>query len=476
MWIIVFIIKSQDLVKHIASFGYDLDEKWRADSDRGTILYQCCQECETHRDMIGILLDLGADPNNLNGRMLTTSVHLLIENGEWDLYERFIHHPNININLRNSLGSTILHHLVQFADIATLSEFLELTTYDINAQDTFGYTALHQATLLRKTDAIRKLLDVYGIRLDICDKQGRTPLTVATFWGYKDVALTLIEYSKVFPTPNPDQLSSLVCAAKQGDKALTHILLLKHRFKNLDHHIDMSGKTVLHHIAINNWPDILEEILQNADKNTSIDKLDHSGKSTLHYAATLGNTEACRVLLNYGASVRLQDRNGQTAAHAAANAGFTDTLMVLLAAKNLDVNQWDQQGRNLVHWAATIDSTKVMELVLKKQADVNIARRDNMRLMPIDIAFNCECPNVGRLLEREMRLRNSTTIFVNIYDWDSLYSNTIADFMDIDDPSLEIYEEPLLVRESKRQKITHAEWEYTHLKWPEEHWGLVDIR
>jgi ankyrin repeat protein len=430
------------------------------------------------KDMSFLLLELGANPNDKDRALSTTSLQDVVIWGAWDLYGKFVHHPRINLDLRNSAGRAVLHYLVQFADFDTLSHFLNLPEFDVNVQDNQGNTPLHVATTLRKLDVMKRLLDVYGIRLDLTDNMGRTPLTVATYWGYHDAALVLIEHSKAFPTPERGQLSSLICAAKQDDLDLTQILLDKYRYQNLDYHIDLSGKGVLHYVAINNWAHVLERILSHGDENTNVNKIDHSGGSALHCAAALGNTACCEILLKHGASARLQDRNGRTAAHAAADAGFMDTLTVLVRADDVDVNQRDHQGRNLVHWAATIDCVDVMEEVLQRQPTVEIARRDNMGRMPMDIAFICKCPNVGRFLEREMGLRRATSLWVNIYNWDGLYSNAVVELdgtTDEKDDYWRMREDSLLFRESIRKKGTEKEWEDLHRRYPDERWALVTV-
>jgi ankyrin repeat protein len=346
----IFQFESPDLVKAFANHGYDLDEKWQQNPDARTALNICCSQADSTNmeAMATLLLDLGAGPNDPGEKVTATCLQHCLALGAKDLYEKLLRHPKIHINTRNRSGRTILHSLVQNGDRRALANLFSNSDVDINMQDALGYTPLHLATMLRKLDVLKFLLEAYGIRLDLTDKQGRTPLTLATFWDFKDAAVVLIDHSQAFPTPERDQLSSLVCAAKHGDLVLTTTLLEKYRYTNLNYHMDLSGKSVLHHAAANNWSEVLEKCLMRHDDSTNINQIDHSGGTALHSAAVFGNTASCQVLLRYGASVRLQDRNGRTAAHAAADAGFKDTLMCLLQNDDVDVNQRDHQGRNLM--------------------------------------------------------------------------------------------------------------------------------
>lgn len=249
----IFHFESKDLVKSFANHGYDLDEKWQGDSHARTALNFCCgmSKSDGMRAMASLLLNLGASPNDPDEKATTTCLQHCIETGAKELFESLLRYPAINLNIRNRLGRAVLHSVVQHDDRQTLTNLLENADLDINVQDALGYTPLHLATMLRKLNTMRCLLQAYGIRLDLTDKQGRTPLTMAAFWGFKDAAVVLIDHSQAFPTPERDQLSSLVCAAKQGDLSLTKILLEKYRYANLNFHMDLSGKGVLHHAAAN---------------------------------------------------------------------------------------------------------------------------------------------------------------------------------------------------------------------------------
>jgi hypothetical protein len=118
----------------------------------------------------------------------------------------------------------------------------------------------------------------------------------------------------------------------------------------------------------------------------------------------MGNVASVKILLRYGANVRFQDRNGWTAAHAAAHSGFKEALMVLLRVPELDVNQRDNYGRNLIHWTATVDWVDVVDTVLQLP-NPELLRRDKYDNLPRDIAVMCHCWNVFDFLNEEMAKR-----------------------------------------------------------------------
>ena len=240
------------------------------------------------------------------------------------------------------------------------------------------------------------------------------------------------------------------------------------KYKDLHLHVDASGKGILHLSAINDWSDTLHQCLTKGDAHLNVNQIDHSGGTTLHSAARLGNTESCRVLVVHGANLQLQDRLGRTAAQVVANAGFRDTLMVLLQSGRIDPNQRDHQGRNLVHWASTLDCVDVMERILSMPG-VELARRDSGVAMLIDIAKRCMSARVGKYLGEEMLRRGIDPRWCVGFGLGMMYRSPEVQPEDIDawDSS---------PKSNWDQKLNgFAEWEKVHREYPEERWALCDL-
>ncbi|KAM7184442.1 hypothetical protein V8F20_012226 [Naviculisporaceae sp. PSN 640] len=463
------------LIKEFANHGYDLNETWQLPADRGSPLSWCLwqvgsvDETRKHdyKGLVRLLLKLGAHPDPSVGRCVS-NFDLVVRAKCWDILDIMIRHPQCNPSHRDEQGRYILHFLVEHGAQDVLQKFLDDYDIDINIQDITGSTPLHVAAAKGNEAIVRTLLNVYSIRPDLTDQYGRTPLTVATYWGLQRVALVFLEHSQAFPTPEVGKMSALCFSAKHGQLEMCRKLLEACKYKNLERHLDESGKGICHHAAINNWTHLLRLCL--GANGVMANQIDHSGGTPLHVAARLGNTESCQVLIAHGANVRLQDRLGRTAAQIAADAGFGDTLMAILDSGTVDPNQWDHQGRNLVHWVATVDSTVVMRRVLDLPG-VEIARRDRYGAMPIQIAERCKSANVGKLLAKEMERRGLNPAWYAGYAWDLMYRS----------PEVDIEQEEERLRQARASYVDpytdsrHKEWEEVARKYPEAQWGLVVV-
>ncbi|KAF4460609.1 ankyrin 23 unc44 protein [Fusarium albosuccineum] len=374
-----------------------------------------------------------------------------------------LRHPKFDPNQTDSNGQSALHHLIELGGDEAIFELLENKAVEVNIQDRFGSTPLHLAVARQRSEIVRRLLLAQHIRLDLIDKLGRTPLALATWWGLKQIALIIIERSEAFPTPEISQVSPLLSAAKHGDEEIVRVILPKTRYKGIGRDLDESGKGFLHHATMNNWHDMIETCLMLSDINT--DQIDHSGATALHYGAKLGCTESCRVLLEYGASTRLQDRNGRNAAQMAAEAGFKDTLMLIVREGNVDANQRDHQGRNLVHWAATLDCLDVMQFICQ-QPDVDVARRDNSGKLPIAYAWPCQCPKVGRYLSLRMKYLAALSVpWEDPYNWDRVFEVAAAQYIKTQLDAKKMTEASKLAEERRQEEARNLSRDERRGQW-----------
>lgn len=79
----------------------------------------------------------------------------------------------------------------------------------------------------------------------------------------------------------------------------------------------------------------LRRLLEAREGKINLNVFDAEGQTALHQSCQLGNLELVKLLVRFGADVRLANRDGWSAVHIAAFGGHTDILLYLMTANNL---------------------------------------------------------------------------------------------------------------------------------------------
>ncbi|KAF6790371.1 37s ribosomal protein rsm22 [Colletotrichum sojae] len=102
--------------------------------------------------------------------------------------------------------------------------------------------------------------------------------------------------------------------------------------------------------------------------NLDINQLDSYGHNALHNATWRGFTEAVRLLLNHGASVKIRSKSGWSPLHLAASAGGTVEMVRLLLDQGADVLEESENGNTPLVIAVTKGHVPIVELLLERGA------------------------------------------------------------------------------------------------------------
>eukprot|EP00899_Mesostigma_viride_P012098 jgi/Mesvir1/2088/Mv16620-RA.1 len=99
-------------------------------------------------------------------------------------------------------------------------------------------------------------------------------------------------------------------------------------------------------------------------------------KSPLHYASEKGQTEVCRLLINYKANVMYSDKEQRIPLHYAAMGGHFDTVK-LLVEKGSSVNIKDKMWCTPIHRAADRGHTEIVQYCLQqKYATIDVTDKN----------------------------------------------------------------------------------------------------
>lgn len=118
-----------------------------------------------------------------------------------------------------------------------------------------------------------------------------------------------------------------------------------------------------------------------ADNTETID-------NPLHEAAKRGNVNFLNECLNNKVSVNSLDKSGSTALHWAASGGHTECAIILLNVQNTSLNVQNKLGDTALHNAAWKGHVDIVRALLEKGAARNI--KNNDKKTPYDLGRKAE--------------------------------------------------------------------------------------
>lgn len=264
---------------------------------------------------------------------------------------------------------------------------------EVNARDVIGWTALLTAAEAGNAEMIRLLL-AHGAVVNEPDNDGWTPLIVASRSGKPEAVAALLAAGGDLAVADKNGTSPLMLAAAEGDTGILQVMLdnLSARAR-----ASLTAHSATSSVATSNSanPGETAEVSGRAGSEI-LNAADHAGWTALQHAASRGQSQAVRLLLDAGARADLQNRFGWTALMLAAENGDLPTADVLAAAPvasapvasappptsggasggNSGLEAADTQGTTALYLAASRGDAAMARLLLSHHANPNSRRSD----------------------------------------------------------------------------------------------------
>jgi ankyrin repeat protein len=235
-----------------------------------------------------------------------------------------------------------------------------------------GWTALGYASFNEHTELVEILLDA-GADVNATESDQATALHSACIHGYVEIVKLLLRHSPNLDLRDEDGKTALRIAVERAENGeLVRMLLNANASVNIAAN---DGSTALHAVVS---AEILRLILK---KKPDLDIRDGSGWMPIHRLITRTSinateiVEMTRLLLAAGADVTARYQYGWTNLHAAASTGNVE-LVKLLIQDSPSIDRQDGSLRTPINEAAAQNQSAVLKLLLDSGASAHIADAD----------------------------------------------------------------------------------------------------
>lgn len=181
----------------------------------------------------------------------------------------------------------------------------------VTRKDSNQRLILHWAAVMGKDRLVKLLLEFPECPVDDPDDTGATPLLLATLKGSMEICKHLIERGANVNHRNSNGHTPVKYAGSKNHKDLLAYLLECGGDPNAKDHI---GDTSLHRVASMEHHDCLKLLLTHPKSKDiiSIDAQNNLGNTPLHLACEGDDATSALLLLEHGASMKIQNKAEQT--------------------------------------------------------------------------------------------------------------------------------------------------------------------
>ena len=366
----------------------------------------------TSLEIVKILVASGADVK-LTTPSSVSAIHIAAKWSPVDKLRFLLDLPGANPSLTDVFSRTAIHYALgcsEGIEVAKIKVLLLLNSgVPINAQDFVGETALDYGYNLCPGIGLLTFLFHYGANPAIRDRKGDNYLNrhMKLEKNYQSDFLLQEFLSNGLGIFSKEAVRSMINNKGSGGYTPFHracgFLLcpveeIEQFFKSgADVTIPNDlGKTPLHLASREFWiacPGVVEFLLKNG---APVNAKDIFGETPIYQMKSL---PLVKVLLDFGADLRLKDKNGRPPLLALMKLKQPKVLQLLLD-RGAAVNCTDDYGSTPLHYAAYFDNVEATRIILQHGGDLSAI--DNFGMTPHDLATELGMCHVAEHLQNEI--------------------------------------------------------------------------
>lgn len=351
---------------------------------------------EGHVAIVEALLKHGADAALADDIDNKTSLMWAAGNGHSQVVEQICREtdPSLHINARDAEGRTPLIWAAKGGHVAVVDTLLMYNADAALSEETYNETALMWAAENGHGQVVERLCGETdrNRHIDVRGWRGFTAMTFAAQTGNATSVSALIKAGADINVVDEYQGQTPLSWAAKGQ----HVEAVKALIAaGADLYAESRGRTPVY-FAVRTL-DILRAFLHNPREspNAEGEKIPRvrAAELALRYFCGVdydtsetspADVREVRLILDNKEYLEAVDENGRNLVSWAAQGGRRDELEIILRAKQFDLSSKDNNGRNPLHWAAESGNGDVVEWLVCEQVPVDLA--DNSGRTPLSLA------------------------------------------------------------------------------------------
>lgn len=272
----------------------------------------------------------------------------------------------------DSVGNTALHYATIQGSIECVGSLVKHDHY-VNVRNNDGRAPIHEAASNGNIEVLKYLIES-GADKNLFDCYDSTPLHIASGCGHLDIVRELID------------IGADVMALNEGYEVPIHLAIKEGH-----------SEIVLYFLQMGFDPNA-------AISNEEEDEDDQFHEPLLSIAASHGQLQILKILLDRGANIGQTDSYGCNALHEACSSGEVEVVTCLIS-QGADVNSCANECMDHftpLHQAISYRHIEIVKILLAKGADPTITISDNMSAL--EIAESHQLDEIAKLI-REYKSR-----------------------------------------------------------------------
>ncbi|KAL3426988.1 hypothetical protein PVAG01_00497 [Phlyctema vagabunda] len=317
-----------------------------------------------HVDTVGVLLEMGADPNS-EGQEFGNALQAAAYDGNEDMLKVLLdHNADPNRVYGDHTYGTALQAAAFQGSIVNVELLVERGAL-INEPACGRYgNALHAACSANRLDVVKFLL-AQGADPNARGGELSYPIIAAANYGHMEIIELLLEHNAEVNVSGGDgNGSTLVHAAFELPRSTLELIC--DRGADI-HYMDDDGDTAFTMAAASGDTDSVRFLIE---KGSNIQVIGKWG-GALYRATENGNCDCMKALLESGVNVNQEGGDEHTALQCASSCGNVEGVKLLLD-HGADVNIIGGTFQTALQAAASAEELEIVELLLEKGAHVNV--------------------------------------------------------------------------------------------------------